>query len=178
MVNRSALTLPPSTDTHSHVPLAWEVGERLFLLPEINQPSNRSQLGPSTMTWDQNSKEALLPPQRRQWWWQYMWCDVGLHKSLQKCAERRPFLTSSQLRQLPRKQRAPLDVIIKYLGLLKWHEKLKSCSYFPPSVNLMSNNSVKLAIYLVSKWDRLPLQRDWLPLPSMHEITRHIFSCS
>ena len=40
-----------------------------------------------------------------------------------------------------------------------WHQNSKSCSHFPQSVNLMSNNSVELAIYLVSKWDGPPLQK-------------------
>lgn len=59
--------LNPFTDTHSLVPLALDAGQRVFLLSELNQPSNGSQLGP--MTWDQNSEETsvnLPAPKLRQ----------------------------------------------------------------------------------------------------------------
>ena len=51
------------THTHTHTALSlWpeKQGERLFLLSELSQPSNRSQLGPRTMTRAQNCEGNIL----------------------------------------------------------------------------------------------------------------------
>lgn len=70
------------------VPWAWEAGDSLFVLSELNQPSNHSQLGPRARrkplhwfpSFGATSEIGGGDDQ----------CDVELHRILLECAERFP----------------------------------------------------------------------------------------
>lgn len=60
LVNGRVFPVWASIDTQNLVPLAWQAGESLFLLSEVNQPSNCSQLGPEVMNLSWNNFKSCL----------------------------------------------------------------------------------------------------------------------